>query len=408
MRALLLGSQSFLDHDGKVGIQYIAEGLAKRGAQVDYVSNASSVVDSFFPSRRRRFRRIWVDRGDLRGVPVADNLTEYGFRTPYPARKEVLRTQWQIQLYSLFVPRMWRTKPYDVCIHDTSNSFLFLPKINARHFIFRLSDLPAGFSYAIHSQVIDLYNSLITHGFYDEIWAVSDPLAEYARKLKQGNDIHVIPNGINVSWAGHRSPSDRNGKRAVFMGNIFPWVDLELMDKTAALLPEWTFDMYGPMSVAWDVRSPNLRYRGAVSPSEVPNVLTRYNVGLVPFKEQNGLIGAMERPLKFYEYLSAGLGIAASDVGSLRNGMRTWASFGKTPEEFARAIVEAAEAVARRDPSRVSIFLDNHSWDRVLDTVVGRLETLDLRPGRSPEAAKPFKRMGHIPEMFAKAACVIS
>ena len=37
-------------------------------------------------------------------------------------------------------------------------------------------------------------------------------------------------------------------------------------------------------------------------------------MGLIPFKDEDTLVQVMERPLKFYEYLAAGLGIAATDV----------------------------------------------------------------------------------------------
>src|SRR5207253_2165135 len=88
-----------------------------------------------------------------------------------------------------------------------------------------------------------------------------------------------------------------------------------------------------------------------------------YQVGLVPFKEEP-LIAMMERPLKFYEYLAAGLGIAATDVGMLKKGMGNWAHYGRTPHAFADAIIRAARDSGQELQARYA-FLQNYSWSRI-------------------------------------------
>lgn len=375
MRALLLGSQSFLDTGCKVGIQYIAEGLAGNGWKVDYISTASSPFDLLSPARRARFKRIWLKRQDINGYSITPNLTEYALRAPFPTRKEVLRFSWQIKVYPLFVPEFLLNSVYDVCIHDSSNTFLFLPKLKARHFIYRLNDLPSGFAFSIHRHVIESFDNAVASGRYDEIWAVSKPLAGYAAGLTD-KKILILPNGIDANAALDLPHIERRPRSAVFVGGILPWVDMELVDKSASLLPDWNFDFYGPLHVDWQIKSSNITYKGKVEHKRVLDVLSRYSVGLIPFRDVAGLIKVMERPLKFYEYISCGLGVAATDVGSLRLGMGNWASYGRTPDEFAGAIASASVSGSLRKRGEVRSFIEEHSWNRITGIILARLEDL--------------------------------
>ncbi len=376
MKAIFLGTQSFKDTYGKVGIQYIAEGLVENGWSVDYVSNASSPLDVFSGIRRRRFKRAWMNRLDAKGFCVQKGLMEYPLRAPFPARKDFLRFNWQRKFYSVFLPPHIRNTHYDLCIHDASSTFLFLPQLKARRLVYRLNDLPSGFSYAYHKNFIDDFDRMVKNGRYDDIWAVSTPLAEYATSLNSANKVIVIPNGVSIEDLAVKDATKKQPKSAVFVGNILPWVDIGLIDKVARCLPEWVFDFYGPLLTDWVCTAPNVRYRGVVERDKLKDVLSRYLVGLIPLRDISDRIRTVERPLKFYSYILIGLGVAATDIGALRSGMGKWAAYGNTPEEFSHAVVEAAHTASSRPVTDRENFAEEHSWDNVIKKIMGRLNAV--------------------------------
>jgi glycosyltransferase involved in cell wall biosynthesis len=204
---------------------------------------------------------------------------------------------------------------------------------------------------------------------------VSKPLADYAKTLNDKMRIVTIPNGVNLNSLIDHSKfrdTDYEEKTAVFVGAIEEWVDTELIDRTARLLKNWRFDIYGPKSKRWDIQSENVHYCGVIPKNQVSSKLLNYEVGLIPFRKHD-LIKVMERPLKFYEYLAANLGIASTDVGYLREGMGNWVEFGNTPEEFAAAIELASQKRKQRTTREIYLYLQEYSWEKIIDQIIERL-----------------------------------
>ncbi len=378
---VVLGSHSFCNSSVKVGLQFIAEGLARRGWQVDYLSASSSPLDLLSKTRRWRWNKSWLQRVDLRGIEIAPNLKEYILRAPFPLHKSVLRWGWQSRLYPVFLPSAFRKRVYDACISETGGTILFLPHLQARAHIWRLSDLPRGFSYATSPLVADAIEGAAAGGLFAEIWAVSQPLADYAYRLgvPKKTGVLVLPNGVDLTAFTNRGSlceEKRLPRSAVFVGSIEEWVNVELVDRAASLMPGWQFDFYGPLRRTWAVNSPNVRYLGPVSHDSVPEVLSLYEVGLIPFKDVLGLMEAVERPLKFYEYLASGLGIASTDIGGLRRGMGDWAFYGNTPEDFAAAVEKASLSRTKMNEARIKEFLKGCSWAEIINTAERRLSSL--------------------------------
>jgi hypothetical protein len=175
---------------------------------------------------------------------------------------------------------------------------------------------------------------------------------------------------------GYAAGKSRTSRQAVFLGNIDDRVDQELVNQTARLLPDWTFDFYGPLAAAWQMNEANVHYRGPLAYDDISRALPAYSVGLIPFRELGGFMKAVERPLKFYEYISAGLGVACTDVGSMRSGMGGWARFGGTAEEFSHAIEQAQDSAAARSNDERIAFVRDNSWNGILQEMLQRLEQI--------------------------------
>jgi glycosyltransferase involved in cell wall biosynthesis len=375
-KAIVLGVHSFLDNHVKVGIQFIAEGLAKSGWQVDYVSIFSSPLDLYGAQRRRRLRRVWVDRQDENGKVIAPGLTEYAFRAPCPAHRRFLRYGWQEKLFDALAPAWLRGRHYDVCIHDVTANVLYLKWINADHTILRLNDLPEGFSHSLSGQIIARIRQNIRSKKYAEIWSAHEPLTCYALRINPSSRAFTICNGVDDTFLNANPACLRKTKTAVFIGNIETRIDLELVDKTAALMKDWQFDIIGPLNCAWSVQSSNVRRLPPISRPMVIEALAGYQVGLIPFRDIGGGIAFLERPLKFFEYIGAGLGVASTDVGALRSGMGQWASYGNTPETFADAVRREALRASERSRRDCLEMIEPYAWSAIIQQITHRLEGL--------------------------------
>jgi hypothetical protein len=105
-------------------------------------------------------------------------------------------------------------------------------------------------------------------------------------------------------------------------------------------------------------------------------MLQGYAVGLIPFQDDQGRMQFVERPMKFYEYVASGLGVASTDWGALRQGMGDYACYGNGADGFAQAVRNAALQGERRSRSDVEAFAREHSWQSRAQQMFERLAAL--------------------------------
>lgn len=359
-----------------MGSQYLAAALAQLGWEVDYIATSSSPFDIVGRQRHARLVRAWAP---IRGNPcvsVANRLTEWTFRAPFPAHKLFLRWRWQLPMYGHFIPPEIRQKEYEFCLTEVTPNLIYLPWVVARKKILRLNDWPPGFAHDLSASLISEIERGIKENVYDEIWAVSKPLASYATDLNAKNRIEILPNGVPNAITSNCSSIERSRNSAVYIGEIGAWFDLNLVIRTAEIMPEWKFDIYGSGSQGLLNLPSNVRGLGSVRREDVPALLASYEVGLIPFRNTDNRMSYVERPLKFFEYVSAGLGVASTDFGALREGMGDLAQYGSTPTAFADAIKSAQCAARARDPDFAGKFASDHSWSKVTDKIRHRLEII--------------------------------
>lgn len=380
-RILILATHSFIGVGTKIGIQHLAEGLANRGWYVDYVSVGSSWFDLISKQRRKRLSRVWFgSASSATGIPLKEGLTEYSARLPFPIHRLFIKYRWQLSWVKNCLPRSLREQRYDVVIYESSPSIVWLEQISAEHRVFRLNDYPAGFSTSLPKVVVNEFTRALEKGV-EEVWAVSKPLADWVRsQTSQGVTVELLPNGVAASQVvgTHLSPRCRvDSCRAVFVGDLdSPWLDRELLEAVAKHLPSWHFDLFGPGRWKSASKPKNLCIKGPVHANEVAELLGHYDVGLIPYRDVDDRMRFVERPLKFYEYIGAGLGVASTDVGAMKAGMGDLACYGNDAQGFANAILAAREAAAQRPAGFSEQFLKAHSWASVVDQAARRLDAL--------------------------------
>lgn len=375
-RVVILGTHSFVDGGTKVGSQYLAEGLAALGWQVAYVATASSLMDVWGAKRHPRLKRVWLGGQDVTGVAIAPGLTEFAFKAAFPAHRLFLRKRWQLTAFGWFLPAWLRTTAFDVCITDMAPNMVFLPWIQASCKVLRLNDWPPGFAHDLHPILIEHMEKGLREASFDAVWAVSNPLVKYAQELNAHNQALLMPNGVLLSVARPEVQLPREPNSAVYIGGLTAWLDLRLLQQVAVLLPSWTINVYGPGAERLQAVAPNLHFYPAIGRAEVAAVLAQHEVGLIPFNNADGRMKFVERPLKFYEYVAAGLGVASTDYGALRGGMGDLASYGNSPAAFAHAIVEARLQSAQREPGFAQQFAQENAWPAVVGKAERRLNGL--------------------------------
>jgi glycosyltransferase involved in cell wall biosynthesis len=228
---------------------------------------------------------------------------------------------------------------FDVCIFTTGSTITLVPKVRARHYIYRCNDLLAKLP-GVPRSLVAFETALLRGHPIAAACPVNDELAAGLRARNPGLRVEVVPNGIDRALVARATPDpalaatrDRN---VIYAGAFTEWVDVELLLGTAALLPERDFHLFG----AWFIPRPahlppNVVVHGAVAHDRVPGLLKAATVGVIPYGRQNAS-RMVERPHKYYEYLEAGLGVAASrHAGS---GLAPYAAVGNTPPALVEAI----------------------------------------------------------------------
>lgn len=218
----------------------------------------------------------------------------------------------------------------------------------------------------------------------DVLIVVSEHLRELKRKLAPC--IHVIPNGVYVErYTGiaegniepHPALHDWPHPIIAYTGTIHKErVDLPMVEAIANAYPRATVALIGPVMLnAGDIARlkshPNLKLPGTFPFEEMPRVMSAFDVCMVPhvvspFTESLS-------PLKLYEYLAAGLPIAATPVPGFRDYSQ-WIHLADSPEAMIEAIAKALKEPKRNRKQRQAI-AEIHSWDARMDAIEDAIET---------------------------------
>ncbi len=177
--------------------------------------------------------------------------------------------------------------------------------------------------------------------------------------------VHWVPNGADIehfSASVQMNGTQKHSKPTiVYVGIIQERVDLGLIAWLARQRPQYDFVIAGPVWKGIDVSTlhalPNVRMPGAVAYDELPELLARCSVGIVPHKA-DGLVRSMN-PMKIYDYLSAGLPVVATQAPgfeAFQSGMKVVAS----RDTFLTAVDEWVAHPPSTDSLRTLVA--PHSW----------------------------------------------
>jgi glycosyltransferase involved in cell wall biosynthesis len=190
---------------------------------------------------------------------------------------------------------------------------------------------------------------------------------------------YPFPSGVDMKhFAKARSipngndPEDQAAiprPRLGFAGVIDERMDLDLVAKAAALKPDWSWVMLGPVAKidpASLPQAPNLHWLGMKAYKDLPAYFHGWKVGLMPFALNDAT--RFISPTKTPEYLAAGLPVVSTPI---RDVVRPYGELGlariaATPADFVVACDEAMKSgMGLKWRERVDEYLKTVSWDSV-------------------------------------------
>jgi glycosyltransferase involved in cell wall biosynthesis len=229
----------------------------------------------------------------------------------------------------------------------------------------------------------------------DVVASTSEPLR---RRLERwGVPARLLPNACDFAlFESVPPPRAAEGPITVgYTGAVDEWFDMELVERLAALAPDWRFEIVGGFEGrgARPGSRGNLRFHGERPHAEMPAFRERFDVEIIPFR-LSPLTHATD-PVKLYEAAAAGRPLVATPMESLRPfARRGVVRLAGTAEEFVREIGEAAYVGQDADREAAAVrqraFARENTWDvraAALDSWIVNLPPHASPPGASKRRA---------------------
>lgn len=198
---------------------------------------------------------------------------------------------------------------------------------------------------------------------------------ELYRKKKQLNEnTYFIPNAADISHSQKAldpelpvSPLLEGVEKPVvgYFGNIERRIDFPMLKEVFEQNPDKNFVFVGPMLKEyvpdWFFNVPNVQLKGAVPYSEMPAVVKGFDVGIIPFKKDEGSNKIF--PLKLFEYMGAGKPVVATDFNTdLEEFTKGTVDYCATAAEFTAALNKALADTPEARETRIAIAAEN-TWE---------------------------------------------
>ncbi len=217
-----------------------------------------------------------------------------------------------------------------------------------------------------------------------------------ARHAQWGYRLHYLGNGVRASLSercAHAVPDPDLAAlpRPIlgYVGMVSRWLDLDTVRALAQAFPGGTVVLVGPRDVRLPALPANVHWRGPVRQEQLPAVLRAFDLGLIPFVPGPAIDAV--NPIKFYEYLAAGLPVLAADFAEMRAHAGQATLYRGPAEAVAGAAWLLAHGTCPCQVRRRQAYALANTWEEQANELRGLIERaacgwLD-RPARDPQAA---------------------
>ncbi|OAI47790.1 hypothetical protein AYO44_08820 [Planctomycetaceae bacterium SCGC AG-212-F19] len=343
----------------QVSAHHYARLLVKQGWDVAFVSHPISpwhLLRGVAGSKSKERWRSWWRGGE---VDLEGHLVYYTPFTLCPPHNWALLSRpeaidWWPRLTFPNLDRFLRRRGFgtpDLLVIDSPLHASLLATLPTRRTVLRIVDDLGGFPGAAPSWV-EREKELVPQ--VDHVIVTARALEEQVLSYHPRRLTHV-PNGVEIERflnCDPLSPEEYRTipePRAVYVGAIDEWFDVDLLVQVARRLPEVSFVLIGDgrANLQSLAELGNVHILGRRAYGLVPAYLKHAAVGLIPFK-RNRLTRAVN-PIKLYEYLACGLPVVATAWEELQS-LKSPALLCNDAAEFQHAIQGVLEQPPERLP----------------------------------------------------------
>ncbi|MBP0613427.1 glycosyltransferase [Chryseobacterium sp. cx-311] len=192
----------------------------------------------------------------------------------------------------------------------------------------------------------------------------------YESKVKKHHNVHCFPSSVDIEhFSGQNKdaterPSDMKdipGRIVGYYGVIDERIDLELLKNTAALAPETSFVMVGPLCKIGEQDLPkadNIYYLGMKSYEELPAYLQHFDIAMMPFALNDST--KFISPTKTLEYMAANKPIISTRIKDVERDYSHCIMLIENEQDFYSAVMNPMQKFG----NEYTEILNNTSWDR--------------------------------------------
>lgn len=209
-------------------------------------------------------------------------------------------------------PVLWLTSPLHTCL---------LGQFNESVSVYDCMDNHAAF-YKKNSARSELARKLEGRLIQEVDIVFCTASSIYERVVDKNPNSYIVRNAVSEKFFANQNellcPDDmKNLKPPIigFIGTLSHWVDIEAVIEIAKKRPEWSIVMAGPIVVSLpeEVKKvSNLFFLGPKPYTSVPQYLSKFDVGLIPFKINDLTVDV--NPVKLYEYFAFGIPVVSSPL----------------------------------------------------------------------------------------------
>lgn len=242
----------------------------------------------------------------------------------------------------------------------------FKPKL----IIYDYIDNALGFT-KLPNHVIKTWELIIKKSNF--IIATSNFLINQISNFRKEN-IHLITNGVEYNFFSTAKydtiPTDlpTNKKIVGYIGAIYPWLDFELIDYLCKRFLDINFVFIGKGHPEVKQHLTNLKkydnffYLGFKNYTYIPAYLSRFNMGIIPFKRN--ILTEGVNPVKLFEYSAMGIPTVCTNFSDELSEYKNLIFIANTKEEFENNIKLALDKSTQPEfINKIKEFAKNNDWD---------------------------------------------
>lgn len=338
----------------KVGAYHIANELVKKGYRVTYLPAPISIPAFVKGLINKNTRNRWKSGKEFKDklhvnfavnlLPLHKNIYFKTFSKPF-----IIGVQ---------------QEEYDLALVDSFEWLPYLSSFNVKKIIYRPTDVYSrAFSVAKHIETKYVKEKNI------EIICTGANSTDYYKN--QGfNVVFSSENGVSEAFLKNRRnhpelPGSARKLSCVYVGAIDDRFDLDWVISMSYKLPDVNFDIYGPNEQKLPKKiQNNLHFLGEIDYQKVPEILTRYDFGLLPFNKNKKNLS--RSPMKLYEYLSCGLSVLTTENILHNDYAHVIRRDVDIQEENFRNILQ----IDRERRDQIQEKLSTMAWEKIVDQIV--------------------------------------